>query len=98
LEAGLAAIGSQAEAVQDCVEDEQDAGRPKPIDVEFLLSDVVPSVLSLSGLAPFFFISTAHGFPQNFPSCKAEVSFLPVNMQNCCPSNWPVNTLKLQFK
>ncbi|KAJ7897218.1 armadillo-type protein [Mycena olivaceomarginata] len=48
LEAGLAAIGSQAEAVQDCVEDEQDAGRPKPIDVEFLLSDIVPSVLSLS--------------------------------------------------
>ncbi|KAJ7823248.1 ARM repeat-containing protein [Mycena leptocephala] len=48
LEAGLAAIGSQAEAVQDCVEDEQDAGRAKPIDVEFLLSDVVPSVLSLS--------------------------------------------------
>ncbi|KAJ6575462.1 armadillo-type protein [Mycena capillaripes] len=48
LEAGLAAIGSQAEAVQDCVEDEQDAGRTKPIDVEFLLSDVVPSILSLS--------------------------------------------------
>ncbi|KAJ7204351.1 ARM repeat-containing protein [Mycena pura] len=48
LEAGLAAIGSQAEAVQDCVEDEQDAGRPKPIDIEFLLSSVVPSVLSLS--------------------------------------------------
>ncbi|KAJ7269388.1 ARM repeat-containing protein [Mycena haematopus] len=48
LEASLAAIGSQAEAVQDCVEDEQDAGRAKPIDVEFLLSDIVPSVLSLS--------------------------------------------------
>ncbi|KAJ6520160.1 armadillo-type protein [Mycena sanguinolenta] len=48
LEASLAAIGSQAEAVQDCIEDEQDAGRAKPIDVEFLLSDVVPSVLTLS--------------------------------------------------
>ncbi|KAJ7459076.1 armadillo-type protein [Mycena galericulata] len=48
LEAALAAIGSQAEAVQDCVEDEQDAGRTKPIDIEFLLSDVVPSVLGLS--------------------------------------------------
>ncbi|KAJ6502647.1 armadillo-type protein [Mycena vulgaris] len=48
LEAALAAIGSQAEAVQDCVEDEQDAGRAKPIDIEFLLSDVVPSVLGLS--------------------------------------------------
>ncbi|KAJ7665464.1 ARM repeat-containing protein [Mycena polygramma] len=48
LEAGLAAIGSQAEAVQDCVEDEQDAGRPSPIDVESLLSNIVPSILSLS--------------------------------------------------
>ncbi|KAJ7040268.1 ARM repeat-containing protein [Mycena alexandri] len=48
LEAGLAAIGSQAEAIQDCVEDEQDAGRAKPIDIEFLLSNVVPSILSLS--------------------------------------------------
>ncbi|KAF8215831.1 ARM repeat-containing protein [Mycena galopus ATCC 62051] len=48
LEASLAAIGSQAEAVQDCVEDEQDAGRAKPIDIELLLSDVVPSILSLS--------------------------------------------------
>jgi hypothetical protein len=57
LEAGLAAIGSQAEAVQDCVEDEQDAGRAKPIDVEFLLSDVVPSVLSLSGLSNHFRIN-----------------------------------------
>ncbi|KAJ7292991.1 armadillo-type protein [Mycena rebaudengoi] len=48
LEAALAAIGSQAEAVQDCVEDEQDAGRPKPIDIEFLLSDIIPAVLNLS--------------------------------------------------
>ncbi|KAJ7754965.1 armadillo-type protein [Mycena maculata] len=48
LEAALAAIGSQAEAIQDCVEDEQDAGRAKPIDIEFLLSDIVPSVLGLS--------------------------------------------------
>ncbi|KAJ6609355.1 ARM repeat-containing protein [Mycena sp. CBHHK59/15] len=48
LEAALAAIGSQAEAVQDCVEDEQDAGRAKPIDIEYLLSDVVPAVLNLS--------------------------------------------------
>ncbi|KAF7302737.1 ARM repeat-containing protein [Mycena chlorophos] len=48
LEAGLAAIGSQAEAVEECVEDEQDAGRPKPIDIELLLSNVVPSVLALT--------------------------------------------------
>ncbi|CAK5264338.1 unnamed protein product, partial [Mycena citricolor] len=48
LEAGLAAIGSQSEAVQECVEDEQDAERPKPIDIEYLLSNVVPSILTLS--------------------------------------------------
>jgi hypothetical protein len=46
----LAAIGSQAEAVLDCIEDEQDSGRPKPIDIEFLLADVIPSVLSLTGI------------------------------------------------
>ncbi|KAJ7610789.1 armadillo-type protein [Roridomyces roridus] len=48
LEAALAAVGSQSEAVQDCVEEEQDEGRPKPIDIEYLLSDVVPTVLGLS--------------------------------------------------
>jgi importin-9 len=51
LEAGLAAMGSQAEAVLDCVEDEEDSGHPKPIDIEYLLSNVVPSVLSLSGMS-----------------------------------------------
>jgi len=49
LEAGLAAMGSQAEAILDCVEDEEDSNRAKPIDIEFLLSNVVPSVLTLSG-------------------------------------------------
>ncbi|KAF7974899.1 hypothetical protein HWV62_11051 [Athelia sp. TMB] len=48
LEAGLAAMGSQAEAILECVEEEEDSGRPKPIDIEYLLSNVVPSVLSLS--------------------------------------------------
>jgi hypothetical protein len=43
-------MGSQAEAVLDCVEDEEDSGRAKPIDIEYLLSNVVPSVLSLSGM------------------------------------------------
>ncbi|KAF8899297.1 armadillo-type protein [Infundibulicybe gibba] len=48
LEAALAAIGSQAEAIMDCIEDEQDSGRAKPIDIEHLLSDVIPSLLGLS--------------------------------------------------
>ena len=42
-------MGSQAEAILECVEEEEDSGRPKPIDIEYLLSNVVPSVLSLSG-------------------------------------------------
>ncbi|EKM84237.1 hypothetical protein AGABI1DRAFT_52094 [Agaricus bisporus var. burnettii JB137-S8] len=48
LEAALAAVGSQAEAVHDCVQDEQDSGRAKPIDIEHLLANVVPNILGLS--------------------------------------------------
>ncbi|KAK7063933.1 ARM repeat-containing protein [Favolaschia claudopus] len=72
LEAGLAAIGSQADAVQEYIEDEQDVGRAKPIDIELLLSDVVPSVL---GLSEFPFLQ-GRGFV--FASQYAEL--LPVQM------------------
>ncbi|KAG2136547.1 armadillo-type protein, partial [Suillus bovinus] len=48
LEASLAAIGSQSEDVLECIENEQDSGRAKPIDVEDLLANVVPSVLNQS--------------------------------------------------
>ncbi|KAG6857312.1 hypothetical protein H0H87_006505 [Tephrocybe sp. NHM501043] len=48
LEATLAAIGSQAEAILDCIDDEVDSGRQKPIDIEYLLSNVIPSILNLS--------------------------------------------------
>ncbi|KAG6911255.1 hypothetical protein DXG01_002093 [Tephrocybe rancida] len=48
LEATLAAVGSQAEAILDCIEDEEDSGRQKPIDIEYLLSNVIPSILTLS--------------------------------------------------
>ncbi|EGO18981.1 hypothetical protein SERLADRAFT_418638 [Serpula lacrymans var. lacrymans S7.9] len=48
LEAALAAIGSQAEDILECIEDERESGRTKPIDIEFLLADVVPSILNLS--------------------------------------------------
>ncbi|KAJ3506346.1 hypothetical protein NLJ89_g6919 [Agrocybe chaxingu] len=52
LEAGLAAIGSQAESVLDCIEDEQESGRQKPIDIDSLLSNVIPPILGVSE-APF---------------------------------------------
>ncbi|KAG1747560.1 armadillo-type protein, partial [Suillus lakei] len=48
LEASLAAIGSQSEDVLECIENEQDSGRAKPIDVEDLLANVVPSILNQS--------------------------------------------------
>ncbi|KXN85718.1 Importin-9 [Leucoagaricus sp. SymC.cos] len=47
LEAAFAAIGSQAEPVFDCVQDEQESGRDKPIDIEYFLINVIPSILSL---------------------------------------------------
>ncbi|KAF8435647.1 ARM repeat-containing protein [Boletus edulis BED1] len=48
LEAGLAAIGSQAEDILECIEDEQDSSRQKPLDVEQLLANVIPSLLHLT--------------------------------------------------
>ena len=48
LEAALAAIGSQAEDVLDAIDDERDSGRGKPIDIEALLTNVIPNFLVLS--------------------------------------------------
>jgi hypothetical protein len=50
LEAVLAAIGSQSESILDCIEDEQESGRPKPIDIESLLINIIPPILSTSGV------------------------------------------------
>ena len=49
LEASLAVIGSQAEDVLSCIEDELDLGREKPINIDYLLVEVIPSFLSLDG-------------------------------------------------
>ncbi|KAG6849551.1 hypothetical protein H0H93_007499 [Arthromyces matolae] len=48
LEAALAAVGSQSEDVTECLEEENELGQPRPIDIEYLLTNVVPSVLNLS--------------------------------------------------
>jgi hypothetical protein len=42
-------LGSQAESILDISNDEHDAGRPRPIDIEYLLTQVIPSLLTLSG-------------------------------------------------
>jgi importin-9 len=49
VEAGLAIIGSQNEAILDCIDDEIDADRPKPINIEYILSDIVPNLITLNG-------------------------------------------------
>lgn len=48
-EAALAAVGSQSESILEVIEDEQDAGREKPIDLDYLLINVVPFILTSSG-------------------------------------------------
>jgi hypothetical protein len=45
----LAVIGSQSEDVLTCIEDELDSGREKPINIDYLLVEVIPSLLSLDG-------------------------------------------------
>ena len=49
LEASLAVIGSQSEDVLTCIEDELDSGREQPINIDYLLVEVIPSFLSLDG-------------------------------------------------
>ena len=49
MEAALAAIGSQSESILDCIEDEQASGRTAPIDIEYLLANIIPPILSASG-------------------------------------------------
>jgi importin-9 len=49
LEAAFAAVGSQAESILEVIEDEQDSGREKPIDLDYLLGNVVPFILTSSG-------------------------------------------------
>jgi len=50
LEAALAAVGSQADSVQECIEEEMESGRNKPIDIESLLTNVVPTILGQNGV------------------------------------------------
>lgn len=49
LEAALAAVGSQSESVLECIEDEEAGGKDKPIDIDYILLNVIPSILTLPG-------------------------------------------------
>ena len=49
MEAALAAIGSHSESILDCIEDEQESGRTAPIDIDYLLANIIPPILGASG-------------------------------------------------
>lgn len=49
MEAVLALLGAEAVTLVECIEQETSEGRPKPFQIESLLTDVVPSLLSISG-------------------------------------------------
>jgi hypothetical protein len=48
LEAVLGSIGTHSEVILETIETETMVNRPKPIDVEYLLAEVIPSILPLS--------------------------------------------------
>ena len=50
MEAALAALGSESEDVLEHIEEERESGLAPSIDITFLLSNVVPSLLNLSGV------------------------------------------------
>ena len=54
MEAAFAALGSVAESVVEICEDEESSGRPKPVAIEPLLADVIPSLLTQSGVLSGF--------------------------------------------
>ncbi|KAI5998077.1 armadillo-type protein [Pisolithus albus] len=52
LEAALAVVGSHAEDILECIDDEIDSGRAKPIDIEDLLANLIPSILTQTRNTP----------------------------------------------
>jgi len=68
----------------DYIEDEQDSGRPKPIDIDYLLSNIIPPILSAGG--KLYVPKFANGYLRNQQislSSRDGRLFLPVNMQRC---------------
>lgn len=86
LEASLAVIGSQSEDVLTCIEDELDSGREKPINIDYLLVEVIPSFLSLDGKpdATQLALDPLPADLQNARSCRAEALYSPASFLDCC--------------
>lgn len=49
MEGAFAAVGSHAEDILDCIDQEVESGRSKPLDIEYYLAEVIPSILAQSG-------------------------------------------------
>jgi hypothetical protein len=89
LEACLAAI--DCDAVTDAVEDEKDAKRPAPIDVELLLTKILPDLISdpcERAREPQF---DTNLYVQQRHSSKAGLSSLPASLPSFALPAWLAN-------
>jgi len=80
--------------VLDCIDDEVESGRGKPIDIESLLVSVLPSILGMSGellFSPTANKETRISF-QNIHSFKEGGSCLRANTLSSYLCDWLVNT------
>jgi hypothetical protein len=86
--------------VTDAIEDEKDAKRPAPIDVELLLTKVLPGLISdaceWGVLAP---TPISNHFVQPRHSSKADLSSLPASSPNFALQTWlaSISMLLSQF-
>ena len=73
LEAALAAVGSQGEEMLDAIDDEIDSGRGKPIDIESLLTNVIPNYLVLSRKLNLVLVPGLLSSMHLAPWCRAPI-------------------------
>lgn len=91
LEACLAAI--DCDAVTNAIEDEKDANRPAPIDVELLLTKIIPGLINdsceLTQMSNSIPISNCIVQPRR--SSKAGLSSLPASLPSFALPAWLAN-------
>ena len=99
LEAVLGATGSQAEVILECLDDELQSGRPKPIDIEYLLAEVIPSILLLTRKSVLACTGSYNFlFLQSTSSCKVAGSSSRVSLQSCFRLSWLGSIWRLPFR
>ena len=90
LEAALGALGSESDAVLDRIQEDSESGLAPSIDIAFLLANVVPSLLNLSGVyrvaTAIALIGLTNG-TKNASFCKEEDLCSSADLPNCCPRN-----------